>query len=399
MGKFTPRDYQQDCIDKAFDYYKNSPKENNGIIIVPTGGGKSLIIAEIIKKIGVKTLILQPSQEILTQNYEKYVSDGNYATIYCASLGYKHISSVVFATIGSVINILHKFKDFGLILIDECHLVNPEDGQYLKLINKLQIKTIGLTASPYRLYSTAMGNMLKFLTRIQGSPIKDIIHCVQNKTLFERGYLAKLNYYQTYKHKKYDTKLLQLNQKGTDYTDESVKRYNEMINFSDSIKDYIVRLLNYGRKNILVFVRFLEDARKVAELPGVVVISGELDNETRRNILSGFKSGKIKVVVNVGVLTTGFDYPELETILIARATMSLSLYYQIVGRGIRIHPNKKESFIVDMCENFERFGKVEDLEIGYEVRQNKYGMKYVSKLPCVYGVVKGQRKQLTNVFF
>jgi len=97
-------------------------------------------------------------------------------------------------------------------------------------------------------------------------------------------------------------------------------------------------------------------------------------------------TGKIKVLVNSGVLTTGFDYPELDTVIMGRDTMSLALYYQIVGRSIRIHPNKKEAYIVDMCKNVDRFGKVEDLVIKFD---NK-------KRPYVAGLVKNKEKILTN---
>lgn len=76
-----------------------------------------------------------------------------------------------------------------------------------------------------------------------------------------------------------------------------------------------------------------------------------------------FHIGELKVLANVGVLTTGFDYPELDTVVMARPTMSLSMWYQIVGRCIRPHPDKESSWVVDLCGNLKRFGKVEDLEL------------------------------------
>ena len=97
-----------------------------------------------------------------------------------------------------------------------------------------------------------------------------------------------------------------------------------------------------------------------------------------------FKSGRIKVVANVGVLTTGFDFPELDTIVLARPTRSLSLYYQMIGRGIRPCPNKV-NWVVDLCENFNRFGRVDDLKLA----QIK---------PGIWAVFNGNR-QLTNVYF
>ena len=101
-------------------------------------------------------------------------------------------------------------------------------------------------------------------------------------------------------------------------------------------------------------------------------------------ILSSFKAGKINVVANVGVLTTGFDYPELDTIVLARPTMSLALYYQMVGRAIRPCPNK-QGWIVDLCRNYDRFGRVDDLNL-------------VETSPGIWAVFSGSR-QLTNVYF
>ena len=118
-------------------------------------------------------------------------------------------------------------------------------------------------------------------------------------------------------------------------------------------------------------------------------MSGTTPVKERAQILSNFKSGNIKVVANVGVLTTGFDHPELDTIVMARPTMSLALWYQIVGRAIRPHPQKKESWIADLCGNIQRFGRVEDLHL-YENRPGEY---------IIQGYAKGMWKQLTNKYF
>jgi len=90
-------------------------------------------------------------------------------------------------------------------------------------------------------------------------------------------------------------------------------------------------------------------------------------------------------VANVGVLTTGFDYPELDTIVLARPTMSLGLYYQMVGRGIRPHKNKPAGWVVDLCGNVKRFGKVEDLRL-------------TEPKPKLYQI-ESNGKTLTNVYF
>ena len=98
-------------------------------------------------------------------------------------------------------------------------------------------------------------------------------------------------------------------------------------------------------------------------IPGCAIVSGDTPKSTREMILRQFKAGEIPVVANVGVLTTGFDYPELDTIVMARPTMSLAMYYQIVGRAIRPHPSKETGWFVDLCGNIKRFGEVSDLRL------------------------------------
>jgi len=102
-------------------------------------------------------------------------------------------------------------------------------------------------------------------------------------------------------------------------------------------------------------------------IPGSAILTGETKKEERERILSHFKSGKIRCLINVGVLTTGFDYPALEAVLMARSTMSLSLYYQIVGRVMRIFTyadgTKKKGWFVDMGGNINFFGKIETMKI------------------------------------
>lgn len=118
------------------------------------------------------------------------------------------------------------------------------------------------------------------------------------------------------------------------------------------------------RKGILVFTRFLKEAQRLTQsIPGTAIVSGDTPKKERERILEEFKAGEIPVVANVGVLTTGFDYPELDTIVMARPTMSLALWYQIVGRAIRPHPTKEAGWIVDLCGNIKRFGEVKDLRL------------------------------------
>lgn len=367
---YVLRDYQQKASEAAVSFFNNKAKRNNAIMVLPTGAGKSLVIADIASRLEGHTLVFQPSKEILEQNYLKLCSYGVLdCSIYSASFGRKEISRITFATIGSVINHPELFQHFKNIIIDECHLVNPKEGMYKSFLSMLKCKVLGLTATPYRLSSSRdFGSMLKFITRTRPCVFSEVIYQVQISTLLDMGYLAKVNYYEQLPPD-WEDRNLKPNTTGADYTDKSVVKEYERIDFYGWLVSIVNRLLynrktGIKRKGILVFTRFLKEAEQLTwSIPGTAIVSGETPKKERERILEAFKMGKIPVVANVGVLTTGFDYPELDTVVMARPTMSLALYYQIVGRCIRPHPDKKESWFVDLCGNYKRFGEVKDLRL------------------------------------
>lgn len=363
------RDYQQQASDAAVRFFSDKHKKRNAIEVLPTGAGKSLVIADIASRLEGHTLVFQPSKEILEQNYLKLCSYGVMdCSIFSASFGRKDIARITFATIGSVRHHPELFQHFRNIIIDECHLVNPKEGMYKEFLSMLNCKVLGLTATPYRLSSSRdYGAMLKFITRTRPCVFSEVIYQVQISTLLDMGYLSKLNYYPM-TPVGWNELNLKANTTGADYTDRSVVREYERIDFYGFLVSIVRRLLNPKaggkRKGILVFTRFLKEAERLTQsIPGTAIVSGDTPKAIREMILRQFKAGEIPVVANVGVLTTGFDYPELDTIVIARPTMSLALWYQIVGRAIRPHPSKEAGWIVDLCGNLKRFGEVKDLRL------------------------------------
>lgn len=376
------RPYQVKAVDCGVEFLQDEKKKYNGIEVLPTGSGKSLVIANIAKKLGKPTLVFQPSKEILEQNHAKYLSYGNQAAIYSASAGRKEISNVTFATIGSVRSKPDLFNDFEYIIVDECHFVNSKSGMYNDFLRNNGAKVLGLTATPYRLTTDGYGgSILKFLTRTRPRIFREVVYYVQNGQLFNDDHLAKLRYAVT----EFDRSKLRLNTTGADFSDQSVKNYYKQSGFPDRI----AKTINYvmeSRRNALVFTRFIEEAEYLTgRVNGSAIVTGKTPKKEREKIINGFKQGDIKVVCNVGVLTTGFDYPELETVILARPTMSLALYYQMIGRGIRPHPDKENTLIVDMCGNSKMFGRVEDLKIV----DGQNGKWFISS----------RGRQLTNVYY
>lgn len=375
---FTPRPYQVGAVDAAVKYLTQS-KPRNGLLVLPTGSGKSIVIANIIQRLGEPTLVFQPSKEILVQNHAKLCSYGYGAGIYSASAGEKKLQNVTFATVGSVVKKLHLLERFKYVIVDECHTVNAKGGMYEEVISHMGVRTLGLTATPYRLgkHQDKAGytwSMLKFLTRTQPRIFEDVVYYVQNKELFDAGYLAKLVYHPI---RVINRAALQLNSTGNDYTDESVRAAYEQSDFYKKLLQVVNRLFHpdVARRNALVFTRFVKEAQMVAQaVPGTAVVTAETPDKERDRIIAQFRAGRIRCVANVGILTTGFDYPELEAVVMARPTRSLALWYQVVGRGIRPHPQKENTMIIDMGGNLEQFGKVEDLELceegGWHIRSN-----------------------------
>lgn len=364
------RDYQQQASDAAIRFFSDNKSKKNAVMVLPTGAGKSLVIADIASRLEGHTLVFQPSKEILEQNYMKLCSYGVMdCSVYSASMGRKDISRITFATIGSVRNHPESFRQFRNVIIDECHLVNPKEGMYVDFLSMLNGKVLGLTATPYRLSSSReFGSMLKFITRTRPRVFSDVIYQVQVGTLLDMGYLSRLRYFHI-PPPCWDIRNLRVNTTGADYTDKSVIREYERVDLYGWLVQIVTRLLHnkktgIRRKGILVFTRFLKEAESLTRsIPGAAIVSGNTPKAERERILESFKSGEIPVVANVGVLTTGFDYPELDTIVMARPTMSLALWYQVVGRAIRPHPSKKEGWIVDLCGNVKRFGEVKDLRL------------------------------------
>lgn len=352
---FQLRYYQQDAVNTFLNNHTN-----NGIIVCPTGCGKSLIISALTSAFQeYNVLILQPNKEILEQNFEKYQHYANNGSIYSASLGKKILSKATFATIGTISKLpASTLKQFQILIIDECHLVG-QMGQYADLIRIIQPKKlIGLTATPYRNDSKMGWVKYEMLTRKRDPIFHTIAYKYQIEDCIKDGFWCPLTY-----HTPVDYNTENLEKRGNDYKDEAIASYN----FAIHLHEKIIGIVNESdKKHFLVFLTTIAECVHTEELllnAGIScrAIHSKLSKKEREEILSDFKSGKIKVVLNVGVLTTGFDFPELDCLILCRPTMSLSLYYQMLGRAVRPHKNKNYADIYDLCGNVKYFGRIETL--------------------------------------
>lgn len=375
MYKLRP--YQIEASEIAVKNLKSYKKPF--VIQAATGAGKSLIIADICHKLDESVLILQPSKELLEQNYEKLKSYGiDDVKIYSASMNSKEIGKYTYATIGSIYKKPELFKQFKYVLIDECHLVNPKNikGMYSKFLKAIDCNNIcGLTATPYRLQSKffkqdgqlVYTSTLKMINRIHPFFFKKIAFKIETDELIEMGYLSKIKYFTD----EVDLSELRINSTGADYTPESMEGY-----WNDSRLQRLAKMIQYidkNRKRNLVFCSSIRQAKRAKQILDsfdieCAVVTGDTPKQEREQLVQAFRDGRIRHMINVGVFTTGFDVPELDCVTLARNTMSLALYYQMVGRGVRIDPNDPDKVlhVYDMAGCVERLGRVETIKLGKE---------------------------------
>ncbi len=387
----TLRSNQEEPIRKAVEFFREkNPKPS--LIVLPTAWGKSILTAYVAKETDDKIIVLQPSKELLEQNYLKYLTlCGDFdcrASIYSASFNSKVIGKVTYATIGSIKNIGATFRKYGFtkMLIDEAHLYPREaDSMLGKFLAESGIThVLGITATPVKLQSNTSldgehySKLVMLTSRSKkGNFFKDIIHVAQPSEMVRLGFWSPLKY----QVGTFDGSLLVFNSTKSEYTEESVQRAYE----ANDIVSQIRQAVTYsGRKHILVFLPSVEDAKAFASrYPDSAAVYGDMDKKEREKVISGFKSGRIRIIFNVRVLSTGFDYTGIDCIILGISTASIALYYQIVGRATRIDPGKKDALIIDLGGNFDRFGKVEDIrfEKGSIWRMFGTGDRLLSGMP------------------
>ncbi len=351
------RDYQQQAVNNVIKFFQK--KRDPAVIVLPTGAGKSLVIAELARIARGRVLVLAHVKELVEQNYEKYKSYGLSAGIFSASLGKKESDQkAIFGGVQSVARAPEDFfNDFSLLVIDECHRVADEGAtQYQDVIKKLldrnpELCILGLTATPYRL---GLGWIYEYSQsgEIKTDQKRFFKQCVYELPL---SYMIK-NRYLTIPVKVdipvtcYD--FSELAEKNRAYTTAEVeeilksqKRLTPLI-----IKNIIDITERYDRKGVMIFSSSVKHAEEIMTyLPAEDsrMILGETEMSERNKIVSDFKKKKFRYLVNVSVLTTGFDAPHVDVIAIMRPTESNSLYQQIVGRGLRLSENKNECYVLD----------------------------------------------------
>lgn len=388
----TLRENQVEPIDKAIKFFREE-KPQPSLIVLPTAWGKSILTAYVAKYCGDHLIVLQPSKELLEQNYKKYCTlcggFGLNAGIFSASCGRKEIMPITYATIGSIKALGQKFKQLGFtkMLIDEAHLYPREAtsmlGRFLKDSGISHV--LGITATPVKLQTNfdKDGNTFSKLVMLtskskKGNFYKYIIHVGQVQEMIRLHFWSPISYVEN----EFDGSLLVFNSSKSEYTEESVKLAYDANGGLQRVVDAIEN--HPERRHILAYVPSVQDAIDLAAAyPNSGVVYGEQDKREREVIINRFKAGELRVIFNVRVLSTGFDYTGIDCIVLGISTASIALYYQIIGRGTRIDPHKTDCLVVDLGGNVSRFGKVEDItfEQGKMWRMFGTGGRLLSGIP------------------
>ena len=354
MYKLRP--YQLEAVEATLTHFRK--EKSPAVIVLPTGAGKSLVIAELARLAKGRVLVMAHVRELVEQNHSKYLSFELEAGIYSAGLNRKEIDQkVIFGSVQSIARAPEEFfENFSLLVIDECHRVSMDgDTQYLQVISKLQknnsnLCILGLTATPYRL---GLGWIYQ--------------HHVQRKIeqTAEERFFKKCIYELTLRYmikNEYLTQPIKIDSPVACYDFSSLKlekgkfifsQVEELLKDQKRITPIIINNIidmSEDRQGVMIFTSSVNHAVEIMQcLPPRVaaLVTGETPTQERDEIILAFKEKKLKYLVNVSVLTTGFDAPHVDVIAILRPTESVSLYQQIIGRGLRLSPGKTDCLILD----------------------------------------------------
>ncbi|MFN8993758.1 MAG: DEAD/DEAH box helicase [Pseudomonadota bacterium] len=360
------RAYQQLAIDQLYDWMGNH--NGNPCLVLPTGAGKSHVVAALCKDAvqnwpETRILMLTHVKELIEQNAEKMLQHWPNAPmgIYSASIGKRQLGEpITFAGIQSVRNKANLLGHVDLIIIDECHLVSHKDeGGYRGLIDQLtqinpHLRVIGLTATPYRL-----GHGL-----ITDKPaiFDGLIEPVTIPGLIEQGYLATLRSKVTTAKLSVDG----VHKRGGEYIESELQAAVNTDPLNAAVVQEVIKLAGV-RKSWLFFCAGIDHARNVAVMLNALgvpadVVTGDTSKKERAQIIADFKAGRLKALTNANVLTTGFDYPDIDLIAMLRPTLSPGLYVQMAGRGLRLKSHTDHCLVLDFAGVVARHGPIVAVE-------------------------------------
>lgn len=414
---YTLRAYQQEAVDEAIEHIKK--RLSPCLLELATGSGKSLIVSAIARYLqsvapNKRVLCIAPSKELVVQNHEKYVTGYKEpASIYCSSAGSKELRhQVIFASPLTAMKNIRIIAHLGVsgIIIDEAHGVTPTMLELIKQVQEYEVngtrpnenvRVIGMTATPYRtgtgyIYAkdcTGENEILHDDSKARDPYYSRLLYRVSAGELVEQGYLTKPVIGETDEH--YDTSKLETDRNGS-FTAASVAKAFNGNTKTERIVNKVMAFAE-SRKGVMFFAATISHAEEIASyLPShdVRVITGNLKKADREKFINDFKARRVKYLVNVDVLTTGFDAPHVDLIAILRATESPGLLQQIIGRSLRLCEGKEDALVLDYAENIERHGLENDI-FTPEIKTNRKpgeGIEIQVECPACHAISMKKRR-------
>jgi len=381
------RPYQNQAVQAVYSSLRD--RGDNPCVVIPTGGGKTLVLAQlcwdIVNRWNCKVVVLAHVKELLQQGMEKlsaiYPQAEENIGIYSAGLDQKDSTKpITFAGIQSAFRNPQDFDDIDFIIVDEAHRI-PEDGDgmYRSFIDHHKkrdsdIPVCGLTATDYR---TKTGKICK-----PENILNHVCYEISVKELMDKGYLCPVKS----KGGENDQDWTKLRIQAGDFKKDDLENlFNSQEIIEQACKEIAKK--TESRNSVLIFCSGVEHAENISAELGIEhglfseCVFGHTAAPERERILNDFKSGKLKYLINVGVLTEGFDAPNIDCVCLLRATMSPALYYQMVGRGFRLFEGKDYCLALDFGGNVQRHGPVDAIQIDEKKPASKKGDAPVKKCP------------------
>lgn len=372
------RAYQQEAIGALWTYL--ATKNGNPLVVIPTGGGKSHVIGQLALDVfdrypDERVLCVTHVKELVEQNAEKLrgYCGKHRVGIYSAGLGRRDASRAV--TVAGIQSVYRKAKAIGpvgLIIIDECHRVPTKGvGMYRRFLDEMlawrpagHTRIVGLSATPYRLKSG-------FLHEGDDRIFTDIAYEVGIRRLIDEGFLSPLRS----KSGITEADLSGVHTRGGEYVASELESAMDKEALISGALDEVQKFAA-DRKKLLFFCAGVKHAKSVTEAlrergVSAELVTGKTPNGERDRIIRRFKAGKFRALVNVSVLTTGFDAPDIDCLVMLRPTKSTGLYVQMVGRGTRIAPSKTDCLVLDFAGNITRHGPIDAVNVEGKDRKRK----------------------------
>ena len=332
-----PRWYQSDGNDAVWKYM--AEKSGNPVAVLPTGAGKSLLIALLIRQaleFGGRVVVLAHRKELLQQNADEIrgLIPGVDVGIYSAGLKSREIHNAV--VVAGIQSVYRKAEDLGrrhLILVDEAHLISDLEesmyGQFLAAMKANEgLRIVGLTATPFRTGAGPICGPDRIFQRV--------VFEAKTAQLIAEGFLCPI----TNKVAEAEVNTDKVSLRGGEFVESEMQAAFDV---DEKVQAACAEIIEktQGRHSVLIFASGVHHAEQIAELlPGSAVVTGDTLPIERAETLRRFVAGELRFLVNVDVLTTGFNARCVDAIAILRATMSPGLFCQMVGRGLRLHDSK-----------------------------------------------------------